>query len=86
MDLDHTNYFSEVLKLHSHKRLGQHNHYILFFCHILELHYSCLHHIHDIVELDLDVLQLVVENRIFRQLHTTLVVAEDTSHIQLEIK
>ena len=86
LDLDHTKSFSEVIKLHFRKRLGQHIGYMLLCCHILEIHCSSLHHIPDIVELDLDVLRLVMKHGIFRQLHATLVVAEDTSHIQLKIK
>ena len=60
--MDHTKYFSKVLEIHSCKRLGQHIGYILLCCHVLELHYSSLHHIPDIVELDLDVLRLVMEH------------------------
>ena len=54
--------------------------------HKLELHCSSLHHIPDIVIFDLDMLQLVMEHWVLRQLHTTLVVAIYTSSIQLEIK
>ena len=54
--------------------------------HKLELHYSSLHHISDIVIFDLDILRLVMEHRVLRQVHTTLVVAIYTSSIQLEIK
>ena len=54
---------------------------MLVCCHVLELHCSSLHHILDIVELDLYVLRLVMEHRVLRQLHATLIVAEDTSHI-----
>ena len=45
-----------------------------------------MHHILDIVILDLDMLQLVMEHRVLQQLHKTLVVAIYTSSIQLEIK
>ena len=86
LNMDHTKSFSEVLKLHSRKRLNQHIDYLLLCFHVLVLHCSSLHHIPDIVELDLDVLRLVTEHWVFRQLHATMIVAEDTSHIQLEIK
>ena len=54
--------------------------------HKLELHYSSLHHIPDIVIFDLDMLLLVMEHRVLKQLHTTVVVAIYTSSTQLEIK
>ena len=57
--LDHTKSFSEVLELHFGQRLGQYIGYLLVHFHILELYCSSLHHIPDIVELDLDVLRLV---------------------------
>ena len=63
--MDHTKSFSEVLELHSLQSLGQHIGYLLIYCHILEIHYSSLHHIPDIVELDLNVLQLVMEHMVF---------------------
>ena len=56
LDLDHTKYLSEGLKIHSHKRLGQHIGYLLLYFHVLELHYSSLHHILDIVIFDIDML------------------------------
>ena len=40
----------------------------------------------DIVVPDLDVLRLVMKHWVLEQLHTTLVVAENTNHLQLEIK
>ena len=52
----------------------------------LELHWSSMHHIPNIVIFDLDMLRIVMEHRVLRQLHTTLVVAIYTSSIQLEIK
>ena len=58
----------------------------LIVFHVLELHCSSMHHILDIVELDLNVLLLVMEHIVFRQLHVSLIVIEDTSHIQLDIK
>ena len=75
-----------LLKLHSRQRVGQHIEYLLICFHVLELYFSSLHHVPDIVELDLDVLRFVMEHWVFRQLHANLIVAEDTSHIQLEIK
>ena len=62
LDLENTKLLPEVLKLHFGQWLSQHIIY-LFVCHnILELHFSSLHHILDIVILDLDVLQLVMEH------------------------
>ena len=60
--------------------------YLLICLYILEPHFSSLHHIHDIMEIDLDLLHLVMEYRVFRQLHATLIVVEDERHIQLEVK
>ena len=86
LDLENTKLLLEVLKLHPSQWLSQHISY-MFICHnILELHYSSLHHIPDIVILDLDMLRIVMEHRVLRQLHTTLVVTIYTSSIQLEIK
>ena len=84
--MDHTESFSELLELHSHKRLGQHIGYLLVCFHVLELHCSSLQHILDIVELYLDVLRLIMEHWVFRQAQTTWIVAEDASQIQLDIK
>ena len=86
LDLENTKLLLEVLKLHSHQWLSQYINYMFVRCNILELHYSSLHHIPAIVILDLDMLQLVMEHWVLRQLHTTLVVAIYTSSIQLEIK
>ena len=74
LDLENTKLLPQVLKLHSSQWLGQHIIYLLVHRNILELHSSYLHHIHDIVIFDLDMLQLVMEHRVLRQLHTTLVV------------
>ena len=54
--------------------------------HKLELHYSSLHHIPDIVIFDLDMLRPIMEHRVLKKLHTTLVVTIYTSSIQMEIK
>ena len=86
LDLNNTKLLPEVLKLHSGEWLSQHISYLFIRCNILELHCSPLHHIPDIVIFDLDMLRLVMEHRVLRQLHTTLVVAIYTSSIQLEIK
>ena len=86
LDLENTKLLPEVLKLQPSQWLHQYISY-LFLCHnILELHCSPLHHIPDIVILDLDMLRLVMEHQVLQQLHTTLVVAIYTSSIQLEIK
>ena len=86
LDLENTKILLEVLKLHPSQWLPQYIKY-LFLCHnILELHVSPLHHIPDIVIFDLDMLQLVMEHWVLRQIHITLVVTIYTSSIQLEIK
>ena len=64
--MDHTKSFSKVLELHSHKRIGQYISYMLLYCYVLELHCSSLHHIPDIVELELDVLRLVMKHQVLR--------------------
>ena len=62
LDLENTKLLPEVLKLHPSQWLIQHISYLFVRCNILELHCSSLHHIPDIVILDLDVLQLVMEH------------------------
>ena len=86
LNLENTKLLPEVLKLHSSQWISQHINYLFLRRNILELHCSSLHHILNIVIFDLDMLQLVMEHRVLRQLHTTLVVAIYTSSIQLEIK
>ena len=61
LDLDNTKLLLEVLKLHPIHWLSQHINYIFIDRNILELHHSSLHHIPDIVILDLDMLRLVME-------------------------
>ena len=61
LDLENPNILPKVLKLNSGQFLGQHINYLLVCHNILELHFSSLHHIPDIVILDLDVLRLVME-------------------------
>ena len=79
LDLENTKLLPKVLKLHSSQWLRQYISYLFVRCNILELHCSSLHHIHDIVILDLDMLRLVMEHKIIGQLHTTLVVTKHTS-------
>ena len=62
LDLENTKILPEVFKLHFGQWLGQHMSYLLIRCNILELHYSSLHHILDIVMFDLDMLRLVMEH------------------------
>ena len=64
IDMENTKLIHEVLKLHSSQWLSQHINYLFVHCNILELHCSSLHHIPDIVELYLDVIQLVMENQV----------------------
>ena len=80
LDLENTKLLLEVLKLHSGQWLRQHISYLFVRRNILELHCSYLHHIPDIVILDLDMLQLVMEHYILR---ATLVVTMYTSSIHL---
>ena len=62
LDLENTKLLPEVLEIHLSQWLCQHISY-LFLCHnILELHSSPLHHIPDIVILDLDMPRLVMEH------------------------
>ena len=82
LDLENTKLLPEVLKLHYGQWLGSHISYMLIRRNILELHCSPLHHIPDIVILDLDVLRLVMEHWILCQLHATLVVTMYTGSIQ----
>ena len=56
LDMENTKLLPEVLKLHSIQWLHQHISYMFLRHNILELHYSLLHHIPDIVILDLDML------------------------------
>ena len=81
LDLENTKLLLEVLKLHPSQWLSQYISYLFIRSNIRELHYSSLHHIPDIVILDLDLLRHVMEHRVLQQLHTTLVVAEDASQL-----
>ena len=62
LDLENTKILPEVLELHSIQWLCQHISYMFIRRNILELHCSPLHHIPDIVILDLDMLRLVMEH------------------------
>ena len=79
--LENTKLLPEVLEPHSGQCLHQHISYLFFRDNILKLHCSSLHHIPNIVILDLDMLRLVMEHRVLRQLHMTLVVTMYTSSI-----
>ena len=61
LNLQNTKLIPEVLKIHPSQWLCQHISYLFIRRNILELHYSPLHHIPDIVVLDLDMLRLVME-------------------------
>ena len=81
LDMENTKLLPEVLKLHYGQWICQHNNYLFLRHNILELHYSSLHHILDIVILHIDILQLFMEDQVLRKLHTTLIVAIYTSSI-----
>ena len=61
LDMENTKLLLEVLKLHPSQWLCQHINYLFICRNILELHCSPLHHIPDIVILDLDRIRLVME-------------------------
>ena len=79
--LDYTKLVSKVHKLHFLQRFGQHVNYLLICRNILELHCYPLYHISDVMVPDLDELGLFIEHWALCQLHTTLVVTPDTSHL-----
>ena len=56
LDLENTKLLPEVLKIHPSQWLHQYIIYLFLRRNILDLHYSPLHHIPDIVILDLDML------------------------------
>ena len=62
LNLENTKLLPEVLKLYSSQWLYQHINYLFVHHNILDLQCSPLHHILDIVILDLDMLQLVMEH------------------------
>ena len=86
LDLENTNILPEVFKLHPCQWLSQHINYLFVRRNMLEIHYSSLHHIPNIVIFDLDMLRLVMEHWVLIKLHTTLVVAIYKISIQLEIR
>ena len=65
LDLENTKFLSEVLELQPSQWIRQYISYMFLRHNILELHYSPLHHILDIVILDLNMLRLVMEHWIF---------------------
>ena len=62
LDMENTKLLHELLKLHFGQWFHQHISYLIIYHNILELHHSPLHHIPDIVILDLDMLRLVMEH------------------------
>ena len=64
LDLENTKLLPKVLELQPSQWLRQYISYLFLHPNILELHCSPLHHIPDIVVLDLDMLRLVMEHRI----------------------
>ena len=56
LDLENTKLLPEVLELHPSQWLHQYISYLFLRCNILELQFSPLNHILDIVVLDLDML------------------------------
>ena len=61
-DLENTKLLPKVLELQPSQWLLQYIGYLFLHRNILELHCSSLHHIPDIVVLDLDMLRLVMED------------------------
>ena len=61
LDLENTKFLSEALELHPSQWIRQYISYLFLRRNIQELHYSSLHHIPDIVILDLDMLRLVMK-------------------------
>ena len=56
LDLENNELLPEVLKLQPSQWIRQYIRYLFLHCNILELHCCPLHHILDIVTLDLDML------------------------------
>ena len=71
---DNTKLVSEVLKLHTRQRLGQHICNLLICANILELYNSPLHHITNVVISDVYVLRLIMEHWVICYLYATLVI------------
>ena len=66
LDLENTKLLPEVLKLQFGQWLLQHISYLFILHNILELQYSSLNHIPDILILDLAMLRLVMEHRVLQ--------------------
>ena len=62
LNLENTKLLPKLLELQPSQWLHQYISYMFLRCNILELHCSPLHHIPDIVILDLDMLQLVMQH------------------------
>ena len=62
LDLENTKVLPKVLELHPSQWFCQYISYLSLHRNILELHYSPLYHIPDIVVLDLNMLRLVMEH------------------------
>ena len=62
LNMENTKILPEVLELQPSQWLRQHISYLFLRLNTLELHCSPLHHIPDIVVLDLDMLRLVMEH------------------------
>ena len=62
LDLENTKLLPELLKLQPSQWLHQYISYLFLCRNILQLHYSPLHHIPNIVILDLNMLRLVMEH------------------------
>ena len=62
LNLENTKLLPQVLKLHPSQWLHQYISYLFVYHNILELHYFSLHHIPDIVILDLNILRLIMEH------------------------
>ena len=62
LNLENTKSLSELLELQPSQWLRQYISYMFLHRNILELHYSPLHHILDIVVLELDILRVVMEH------------------------
>ena len=62
LDMENTKSLSEVLKLHPSQWLRQYISYLFLRRNIQELHCPSLHHIPDIVILDLNMIRLVMEH------------------------
>ena len=65
LNLENTKLLHKLLKLHPSQWLSQHISFMFVCRNILELHYSSLHHIPDIVVFHLDMLRLFMEHWVF---------------------